>query len=205
MAALKKYDLDLIDTLHHHDIHVPTRTIFLRRSDYIDGESSDPGVDHLFSSKFLKNLHLLESISSDPITIILSTPGGDCYQGAAVYDAIRSSLCYVTIVVRGECCSMGSYILQAADKRLMAEHSILMVHLGEESHSGHPKIVRNWVKFEEQYGNKLDEILKERVVAKRPEYRGKKFEEMMNFDTIMTAEKAVEMGLADEVLYSSKE
>lgn len=189
-----------VDMLHDYGIHIPSRTIFLRRDDYVDDGTSDPGVDHKMATQFIKNLIILEAISSDPIHIILSTVGGDVIEGMAIYDAIKRSPCHVSIAVYGQASSMGSYLLQSADKRLMAPHSILMVHMGSESHSGHPRIVRNWVKFEEEFGKVMDDILRTKILEKRPEFRGKKFEEMMNFDTIFTAQQAVDMGLADEVI-----
>lgn len=199
MARLPSHEVPGI--VHEYDIHVSSRTIFLRRSDYVQ-DDSDPGVDHVFATKFLKNLHLLNTLSADPITIIMSTPGGIETEGMAIYDAIRESRCHVTIVVRGEASSMGSYILQAADRRLMGIHSTLMVHHGSSNGNGvdHKKSARNWIKFEERYGKRIDKILQDKIVAKHPEYRGKKFDELLNFDSIFFAEEAVELGLADEVV-----
>ena len=204
---MAKHGLDTIDIFHDHGVYLPSRTIFLCRADYLDGEEGDPGVDHVFATKFMKNLHVLESMSSDPITVILSTPGGMEVSGMAIYDAIKSSPCHTTMIVRGEACSMGSYILQAADERLMAVHSIMMLHVGSSNGYGldHKTSAKNWMKFEETYGKKLDAILKEKIIQKKPEYLGKKFDELMNFDTILSAQEAVDMGLADAVINNGEE
>jgi ATP-dependent Clp protease protease subunit len=206
MAAPKHQDSDL-DNLHEHGIHVKSRTIFLRRQDYIDGEESDPGVDHVFATKFLKNLFFLEILSHEPITIIMSTPGGLETEGMAIFDAIKSSPCHITIVVRGEASSMGSYILQSADERCIAPNSILMMHYGSSNGYGldHKKTAKSWIVFEEKYGKKLDEILFQKILSKHPEFKRKKFDDMLNFDTILTAEEAVELGLADKILRVDKE
>jgi len=189
--------------VHEYDIHIPSRTIFLRRSDYLDGDEGDPGVDHALATRFIKNLHILDRMSADPITIIMSTPGGLETEGMAIYDAIQESRCHITIIVKGEASSMGSYILQAADHRLMSAHSILMIHYGSSNGYAldHKKSARKWIEFEDRYGKRIDKILQDRIVAKHPEYRGKKFDELLNFDSIFLAEEAVKLGLADEVIY----
>lgn len=189
-----------IAILHQYGLHIPSRTIFLRRNDYT-AEGSDPGVDHLLATGFLKNLLFLEDLSKDPIKVVLSTPGGLEVDGMAIYDAIVNSNCHITTTVQGEACSMGSYILQAADHRIMAPHSIMMLHHGSSNGVGldHKKTAENWMKFEKRYAKRLDQVLLDRIQQKHPSFTAKRLDALLNFDTILMAEDAVRLGLADTV------
>lgn len=195
MAKIKEY----IELFHEHNIHIPTRTIYLGQPLYDDG-GQDPGVDHVMASNFVKNMHILNAINSDEITIFLNTPGGDVIQGMAIYNTIKNSRSHVKMIVRGSVMSMGSYILQAADERIMSQDSVFMMHVGQEGHApNHPNIVRAWVKWGEEYGIRLDDILYEKMCEKNPEFKRKKYNELVLFDTIYSAQKCVELGLADKV------
>jgi ATP-dependent Clp protease protease subunit len=182
---------------------VPTRTIYLGRTDYLGEEEGDPGVDHVFAGRFIKNLHILESLSSEPILIYLNSPGGDEFQGLGIYDAIRSAKSHITINVIGEACSMGSYILQSADERVMSKSSVFMIHQGSDNGYGlsHKRSAKNWMDFNQKYNLDMDMILLDRIREKHPDFKKKKFDEMMQFDTIFTAEETVSLGLADRVEY----
>lgn len=190
-----------VENLHEHGIYIPTRTIYLSSTGYASDEESDPGVDHILASKFIKNLHILESQSHETILIYLNTPGGDEFQGLAIYDAIRSCKSHITIQVVGEACSMGSYILQAADERVMSRNSVFMIHQGSDNGFGldSKRSARNWSDFNLKYNASMDQILLERIREKHPDFKKKRFDEMMQFDTILTAEETINLGLADRI------
>ena len=96
------------------------------------------------AERAIKALHILDSTAptgDKPITVIMNNPGGDEYHGMAIYDAIKSCKNHVTIVVFGMAMSMGSIILQAADKRVMSANSRVMIHYGTWGINDHPKKV----------------------------------------------------------------
>src|SRR5690606_18287679 len=128
---MSKSNKDIIDLFLEHDVNLKTRTIYLGMPMYTD-EEGDPGVDHVMAAKLIKSMHVLESENSNPITIILNTPGGDVYQAMAIYNTLRASPCVITIIGRGIIMSAGSIIMQAADKgrRILAPDSVFMIHEG---------------------------------------------------------------------------
>ena len=77
-----------ISEAHENDIIVSTREIFLHSS--VDDEE-DNGIDYRSANRFLKNLKILESINSKPITIHQYSIGGEWESGMMIYDAIRQS------------------------------------------------------------------------------------------------------------------
>jgi len=153
--------------------------------------------------KFLKDLHALDSSApagDKPITIIMNHDGGEIYAGMAIYDAIMQAANHITIIVRGSASSMGAVILQAADHRIVSEHSIVMIHKGQVGYSGHEADVESWRNFERKYLAKIDNILVQRIKHKKPRFNKKALDKLQLFDRPYTAEDAVKEGLADEVL-----
>jgi len=96
-----------------------TRTILL------NGE-----VDKDLSEKVIRLLLLLESISSDPITILIDSPGGDVYAGFSIFDMIRFIKAPVRIVGMGLIASAAALILLAVPKerRYGLPNSSYLIH-----------------------------------------------------------------------------
>ena len=203
MARINRDD---VDKFFDYDINVPTRTIYMGSvgTDYEDNET---GVDYAMAERIIKSIHLLEAASDQPITIIINNPGGDTSHGMAIYDAIKNCSCHITIIGYGNVCSMGAYILQAADERVLAPNCTFMFHVGYEGHSSnHPKIVEAWREFYKyKVTPKLNSILLEAINNKRredkvPEMTEEEFDKYNDFDTILTSEEAVQWGFADKIL-----
>lgn len=62
------------------------------------------------------------------IVILLNTPGGEVFEGKRISKAIEGSKSRVVCVVDGMAASMGMYILQSCDIRVMTKTSLLMAH-----------------------------------------------------------------------------
>lgn len=194
---------DDIDRLHDYGIHVPTRTIYIGSENYSeDGES---GTDFLMAERVIKNLHALEATSQEPITIIMNNLGGDVIHGMSIYDAIRDCSSEITIKATGYVMSMGSIIFQAGDERLLSPNAVVMIHHGYDSQSNHVKTVRNWVEFGKKYDAVLNQIYLEKIREKHSNFSMSKLEKLLDFDTILFAHEAVELGLADGVYGEEKE
>ena len=196
----KRFNRDDIDKFHDYSLYIPQRTIYIG-SEQFDVEGNESGVDGLMAERFIKNMSLLDTTNSDPITIIMNNPGGDWYHGIAIYDAIKTARSHVTIKVYGMAMSMGAIILQAADERVLAPNAKVMIHYGYMGmESNHPKIYQKWSKESEKLDKLQDKILLERIHEKQPNFQLKKLQKMLNFDTILNAKEAVDLGLADKVM-----
>lgn len=194
----RKFSKDDIDRLHDYGIHIPTRTLYMG-SEFSEPDGSESGTESKMAEKLIKNLHILDAQSSDEITIIMNNLGGSVIHGMAIFDAIKKCRSHVTIRVYGHVMSMGSIILQAADKRILSPHSIMMVHHGWENVEGHVKSVRNWTDFGKKYDMILNKIYLDRIREKNKDFTIKKLDKMLDFDTILLPSEAVQLGLADEV------
>lgn len=151
-------------------------------------------TDEEMAEFFLKAMHML-SHTDDPINIIMNNEGGDEYHGLAIYDAILTSKAHVTVTVYGHAMSMGSWILQAADERVMAPNATMMIHYGVWGHEDHVKYYRLHAKECERLNTLMEEAYLEKGSMKRT-----KLKKMLEDDSYLTAEQAVALGLADKIL-----
>ena len=87
-------------------------------------------VDKDLSEKVIRHLLLLESISSEPITILIDSPGGDVYAGFSIFDMIRFIKAPVRIVGMGLIASAAALILLAVPKerRYGLTNSSYLIH-----------------------------------------------------------------------------
>jgi len=193
---------DEVDKFFDYDLMVSTRTFYLgSKNEDIDGEEA--GVNFLMSERAVKALHILESKAPNgdkPITIIMNNPGGDWYHGMAIYDAIDRCENHVTMEATGYVMSMGAVIFQAATTRLMTRHAKLMIHYGTAGYSGHAKDYIRWAEEEKKEQIIMEDIFLERIREKHPDFTRAKLKKVLDFDTILTAEEAIELGLADGII-----
>lgn len=188
------FDIDKVNLLMDEGIDITSRTIYL--SDNYDSEGEDE-ISAISTEKLFKALTVLNNINAEDITIVLNTSGGDTHQGMVMYDMIKTIPCKVTIKVIGSAHSMGSIILQAADKRIMSKHSTMLLHYGQTSIDAESDNFKRWQKEYERIEEVMEKILLNRM--KKKNISKKKLKDMMKFDTILNAEQALKLGLIDEI------
>ena len=195
---MPRYAKEDLDRYFDYNIFSPKRLLFLASRSDSDGEES--GVNYEMFNHFLKGITYLDSVNDQPITIHLNTMGGDWYHGMAIFRAIRACRSYVRIVVWGYACSMGSVILQAADSRVIAQSCILMIHDGSDEIVGDARSVERWGEQSKKNRQEMYRVYLDRIKEKHPNTTLKRIESLCSHDTIYSAEEAVEMGLADQIL-----
>lgn len=150
--------------------------------------------------------------SEDPtkdIWLYINSPGGAVTAGLAIYDTMRFIKPDVNTLVMGQACSMGSFLAQAGHpgKRYLLPESRTMIHRvssGTRGTSGSVHVQD--LQFEDakrsfEESVRINERLTQLYV--RHNTAGKTYDEMfqqMKFDTFLSAEEAVAMGLGDKVI-----
>lgn len=196
----KKITLENIDRLFEYDLDTDTRTIYMGSvlSSIDEGES---GVDAFMAERMIKALHVLEQKGEGPVTIIMNNPGGDEYHGMAIYDAMKCcNVESITVKAYGHCMSMGSWIIQAADTRLLSPDCTMMLHYGEAGFRGHSKNLERYGEEVKRTNQKMEDVYLERIKEKHSDFTRSKLQKMIAYDKWITAKEAVELGLADDVL-----
>lgn len=194
----KRISKDSIDHFLEYGFYPPTRTLYMG-SIGSDLNEAENGVDFAMAEQVIKALHILDNASNEPITIIMNNPGGDVYHGLAIYDAIRACKSHVTIKVYGQALSMGSIILQAADKRVMSKNSRLMIHDGQYAIDGEVRTIYKNIDETKELDNLCANILHARIKEKHPDYSLNKLKKKLDRDTFFNCTSALEIGLIDEI------
>jgi len=192
---------DDIDRFFDCGIYPATRTIYMGSVDAT--EKSESGVDAKMAERFIKGIHLLDAQASrgkKPITVIMNNPGGDEYHGQAIYDAIITCKSRVEIRVYGHAMSMGSIILQAGDRRLLAPNARLMVHYGTIKIDAHQKVFKKWSEEMDKVNKWMEDLFLKKIREVKPKFKREELEKMLNFDTFLTSREAVNLGLADGII-----
>lgn len=165
--------------------------------------------DHMANSVIAQLLFLESEDPDKDILLYINSPGGQVSAGLGIYDTMQFIKCDVSTVVIGQACSMGSFLAQAGakGKRIVLPESRTMIHRVSSGTRGTSGTVHvQELQFEDalrsmEESKKVNRRLTELYV--RHNTAGKTYEEMaetMKFDTFLTAQQAVEWGLADKVV-----
>lgn len=98
-----------------------------RRFLELRGIISNSRGDYMNAGLVADDLIALNHVSHEPITLFISSPGGDMGAGMMLYDIIRASKAPI-ICIGHDCCSMASLLLAAGHRRLSLPHSSHMIH-----------------------------------------------------------------------------
>jgi ATP-dependent Clp endopeptidase proteolytic subunit ClpP len=195
----KRFFREEVDRFHDYGLYIPQRTIYVGSGSYTE-EGDESGTDGQLADRTIKNLSILDNIADTPITIIMNNPGGENTHGMAIYDAIKGCRSEVTINVLGMAMSMGSVILQSADRRLLSPNSRIMIHYGYFGMNEHAKTVYKWMEESKKSDHWMEELYLSKIREKHPTFPMAKVKRMCEFDTILNPHEAVSLGLADAIL-----
>lgn len=195
---MPRINRDDIDKFHDYSLHVPSRTIYMG-SEENSLEFGESGTDSSMAERIIKNLHLLDSLNKEPITIIMNNYGGDVNHGLAIYDCIESCKSHITIKVFGGCMSMGSIIFQAADERIMSKNASQMIHYGRLALDKEQLTVYKIVEEMKRIDSWMEKMYLEKIKEKHVKFTLSRLKKLLNNDTFFTAEESVSLGLCDKV------
>jgi ATP-dependent Clp endopeptidase proteolytic subunit ClpP len=128
------------------------------------------------------------------LTVRINSPGGSVFDGVAIYNALKRHDAAITVWVDGIAASIASMIAMAGDQISMPENAMLMLH----DPSG---LVMGTAADMRAMAEALDKMKAGMVAA----YRDKsgrddaEIEALMRDETWLSAQEAVELGLADRV------
>lgn len=135
----------------------------------------------------------LGAIGSRNITVRLNSPGGDVFDGIAIYNALRSHPAYITTKVDSLAASIASVIAQAGDKRLIMPKGQMMIHEAQGAMVGNSEELRKFSDLLDKQSELIASIYAERSEAKAD------FRELMKTETWLSDAEVIDLGLADEI------
>ncbi len=138
----------------------------------------------------------LEAEEGD-VTVWINSPGGNVFAAAAIYTMLMDYKGRITVKIDAIAASAASVIAMAGERVLMSPVSMLMIHDPMTIAMGNTKDM-------EQAISTLNEV-KESIINAYHLKSGlsrKKISQLMEEETWMNAKKAVELGFADEILFT---
>lgn len=136
----------------------------------------------------------LSALQADTINVRLNTPGGEVFDGIAIYNALRSHSAHVDVTVDGLAASIGSVIAMAGDTITMARNSTIMIHEGHGMVIGNAADMSQMAALLEKTSDNIADIYSQRSGKPAAEFR-----DLMRAETWFSAPEAVAAGLADQV------
>lgn len=173
--------------------------------DYVQSGYYDWWTDEYVESETSAN-YFKEELAKYPdaksINLYVNSNGGDVMEAMAIRNQLKRHPAHKTGYVDGFACSAASFILTACDKVVMYSNTMQMLHLMWMVTAGNYKELR-----------KTSEDLEQISIGNRQAYlekaNGKMTEEqvieILESESWLTAQKCLELGLADEIIAEEKD
>ena len=137
---------------------------------------------------------------SGNLTVWINSPGGDCISASQIYTMLRSHKGKVTVKIDGIAASAASIVAMSGDETLISPTGYLMIHNPMTLASGNKSEMEKAIAL-------LDEI-KEGIInayVRKTGISRNKISKLMDDETWLNAEKALQLGFVDGILFDEKE
>lgn len=137
----------------------------------------------------------LRTIGKGPVTVNINSPGGDMFEGLAIYNMLRDHPGKVTTKVLGLAASAASIIAMAGEEKVIARAGFLMIHNAWVVAIGNRNDLRETADFLEPFDRTMADIY---AAATGGELKA--MQKLMDAETFIGGSDAVEQGFADDLL-----
>ena len=135
----------------------------------------------------------LAELNGQPIRVIINSPGGEVFAGAAIYNALREYDGRKTVRIDGIAASMASVIAMVGDEIIMNPGSTMMVHRPMVGAYGNVTELHKAIEMLEAIEETILPIYEKRTGLSKDEVF-----DLLDKETWMSADKAIELGFADK-------
>lgn len=137
----------------------------------------------------------LEQVDTPRLILNLNSPGGDVFDGIAIYNDLLAHKADVVVRVTGVAASVASVIAMAGDTIEIAENAFFMIHNAWSVAVGDTRVMASRAKLLSKIDGELAETYAARTGGDLAEIKSQ-----MDDETWLTADEAVEQGFADETI-----
>lgn len=157
--------------------------------DYIGENWDGTGVTARTVSGALRN------IGANPVTVQINSPGGNVFEGLAIYNLFRAHPAAVTVQIIGIAASIASVVAMAGDTIQIGKAGMMMIHNSQWVAIGDKRVMQEthdtMAVFDETLANLYVDRTGNNLAA---------LVAMMDATTFMSGAVAVDKGFADEFL-----
>lgn len=151
----------------------------------------DIGAYGVSAKSFLNDLR---TVTTDEVDVEINSPGGDVFAGLAIYNGLRASGKKINVKVLGLAASAASLVAMAGDTIEMPENAFMMIHNPWGFAMGGADEMRNTADVLDKIGTGLVS-----TYAKRTGKTDQEITALLDAETWMTAQEAVDAGFATSV------
>lgn len=137
----------------------------------------------------------LRSIGGADVTVNINSPGGDMFEGLAIYNLLREYKGAVTVKVLGLAASAASVIAMAGDEVQVARAGFLMIHNAWVLAVGNRNDLREVADTLEPFDRAMADIYSARTGEDHAA-----MQKLMDSETWLGGSEAIEKGFADALL-----
>lgn len=133
------------------------------------------------------------------LTVWINSPGGSVFAAAEIYSMLKDYKGKITVKIDALAASAASVIAMAGDKVLMSPTALIMIHDPMTIAMGNAKDMEKVI-------STLNEV-KESIINAyqlKTNLSRNRIAQLMEDETWLNAKKAVELGFADEILFSEE-
>lgn len=168
------------------------------RTLYFDGYIAQ---DSWFDDDITPKQFKAELTNSDgDIIVWLNSPGGDVFAASQIYNMLKEYTGKVTVKIDGIAASAASVIAMAGSEILMSPVAMMMIHNPATVIFGEASDLKSGIDMLSEIKESIINAYEQKTSLPR-----NKISKMMDAETWFSAQKAVELGFADKVLYEDSE
>ena len=142
----------------------------------------------------------LKETNGKPLEIHINSCGGEVFEGFAIYNNLKDYQGKKTVIIDGIAASIASVIALAGDTIKMQKASMMMIHNASSFCYGTSKDMQEVAKSLDS----ITAVIRSLYVAKTG-LSEEQVKELMDNETYLSAEKALEYGFCDEILEEEKD
>jgi ATP-dependent protease ClpP protease subunit len=154
--------------------------------------------DSVSAAQFAEDLDEIGKVAQ--LEVRLNSPGGDMFDGVAIYNTLRNHPAKVTAYVDGLAASAASVIAMGADELVMGTGTQLMIHDAWALSVGNADDMRAQAAVMDQLSDSMADIYADRAGGTAADWR-----KAMRDEAWYGADEAVEAGLADRIVKREKD
>ena len=128
------------------------------------------------------------------INLHIHSPGGDVFEGLAIYNLLKNHPANITVYIDGLAASMASVIAMAGNEVIMPENAMMMIHKPWGIQGGDAEDMRKYADLLDKVENTLIPAYASKT-GKTPE----ELAEMLSAETWLNGKECVEQGFADKL------
>lgn len=162
----------------------------------ISSVKSEDAVTSLDVREFLN-----KADKNKPLIVRLNSPGGEIAEGMTIHNMLERFNDNVHVYVDGLAASIASVIAMSGNKVFMARNASLMIHNASTGIMGNSNDLRKTA----DVLDKMNVTIKNSYTKRKLNVTNEKLIAMMNDETWLTADEALEFGFVDEIVGANKQ